>query len=242
MKNPNRIMFAGPSGIGKTTLAKFIESISGGDEPDWKFISGSVSDLLPDTKDESHKKMLSHDKKELYTQDFQILNLRKKLFSGSDCFVSDRSFLDSAAYFLYKQSDSIPQCEMDHFLELCKMCLCQYCDKLIVLNFTPYMVKNWFMENNDKRIMNKYFQAQISAIMSMILDNWGVKFADTSYYLNRGFFKSPKSMNYGGYQVGILESIYGSCDIILINEPGLDIREQIICKELGVDIVWPKEK
>lgn len=242
MKRPNRIMFAGPSGIGKTTLAKFIEGISGGDEPSWPFISGSVSDLLPNTKSETHKDMLSHDKKDLYTQDFQILNLRKKLFANSNSFVSDRSFLDSAAYFLYKQSSSIPQCEMDHFLELCNMCLCQYCDKLIILNFTPYMVKNWVMEDNHKRIINKYFQAQISAIILMILDNWRVKFSDSILTVSRGIFKLPKTLIHGGYQVGTLESIYGNCDIVLIHEPELEIRERIICKELGVNVVWPREK
>lgn len=241
MKKSNRIMFAGPSGIGKTTLAKFVESIGGGDEPIWNFISGSVSDLLPNTKTETHHDMLSHDKKELYAQDFQILNLRKKRFSNQESFVSDRSFLDSAAYFLYKQSDSIPQCEMDHFLELCKMCLCQYCDKLIILNFTPYLIKNWVMEDNGKRVLNKYFQAEISYIINLILDYWGVNF-NSIFTIGKGIFKSPNQLNNGGYKLGTLESLYGSCDILLINEPELDIRKQIIAKELGVKIVWPKEK
>lgn len=40
-----RIMFVGPSGIGKTTLAKFIETKYG-----IPFISDSMSDLMPDTK------------------------------------------------------------------------------------------------------------------------------------------------------------------------------------------------
>lgn len=237
MKKPNRIMFAGPSGIGKTTLARFVEGIGSGDEPNWPFISGSVSDLLPDTKSELHKDMLAHDKKELYIQDFQILNLRKKLFANSDCFVSDRSFLDSAAYFLYKQADTIPQCELDHFLELCKMCLCQYCDSLIILNFTPYMVKNWVMEDNNKRIMNKYFQAEISSIILMILDNWGVKFSNTITTGNLSLFKTETYM-YGGYRLGSLESIYGNLDILLIDEPVLDIRKHIISKYLGVKVVW----
>jgi len=241
MKKPNRIMFAGPSGIGKTTLAKFVEHIGGGDEPTWQFISGSVSDLLPNTKDELHKDMLSHDKKELYTQDFQILNLRKKLFANQDSFVSDRSFLDSAAYFLYKQADTIPQCEMDHFLELCKMCLCQYCDKLIVLNFTPYMVENWVMEDNKKRIMNKYFQAEISSIMLMVLENWGAVFSNQINVDSVNIFKSETYM-YGGYKLGNLETIYGDLDIVLINEPSLDIRERIVSKQLGVKMVWPKRK
>ena len=182
--------------------------------------------------------MLSHDKKELYAQDFQLLNLRKKLFANTDSFVSDRSFLDSAAYFLYKQADSIPQCEVDHFLELCKMCLCQYCDKLIILNFTPYMIRNWVMEDNHKRIMNKYFQAQISAIILMILDNFGVDFGNDIFTISRGILKSPKNLIHGGYQKGILNSIYGECDIILIHEPELSIREHIICKEIGVNMVW----
>ena len=234
-------MFAGPSGSGKTTLAKFIESIGGGDELLWPFISGSVSDLLPQTKNELHKDMLSHDKKELYTQDFQILNLRKKLFANQDSFVSDRSFLDSAAYFLYKQADTIPQCEMEHFLQLCKMCLCEYCDKLIVLNFTPYMVDHWVMEDNKKRIMNKYFQAEISSIMLMILENWGVYFSESITGGNLSFFKI-ETYRHGGYKLGTLESIYGNVDILLINEPVLEIRKHIISKQLGVNIVWPKEK
>lgn len=241
MKKPNRIMFAGPSGIGKTTLAKFVERIGSGDEPLWPFISGSVSDLLPQTKDELHKDMLSHDKRELYTQDFQILNLRKKLFANQDSFVSDRSFLDSAAYFLYKQADTIPQCEMEHFLQLCKMCLCEYCDKLIVLNFTPYMVDHWVMEDNKKRIMNKYFQAEISSIMLMVLENWGAVFSNQISVDSVNIFKSETYM-YGGYKLGNLETIYGDLDIVLINEPSLDIRERIISKQLGVKMVWPKEK
>lgn len=241
MKKSNRIMFAGPSGIGKTTLAKFVESIGGGDEPIWNFISGSVSDLLPNTKNETHHDMLSHDKKELYTQDFQILNLRKKLFANSDSFVSDRSFLDSAAYFLYKQSDSIPQCEMDHFLELCKMCLCQYCDKLIILNFTPYLIKNWVMEDNNKRVLNKYFQAEISYIIKLILDTWGVSFSNKIQTISKSVFGPSYPLIHGGYRFGILESIYGSCDILVIDEPELDIRKQIIAKELRVKIVWPKK-
>ena len=40
-----RIMFVGPSGIGKTTLAKYVAK-----REDLPFISGSMSDLLPATE------------------------------------------------------------------------------------------------------------------------------------------------------------------------------------------------
>lgn len=233
-----RIQFAGPSGVGKTTLAKYLEGVG-----DYPFISGSVSDLLPSTKNEPHKDMLAHNKEELYKQDFQILTLRRKLFARAEVYVSDRSFLDSAAYFLYKQSDTIPQCELENFLDLCKTCLCQTCDQLIVLNFTTYLVKHWVMEDNNKRILNKYFQAQISAIMLMILDNWGVKLNPSIGSLNMGIFKSPLYLNHGGYRTGILETIYGKVDILVIDEPELIVREKIISKYLNIDIVWPpKEK
>ena len=49
-----RIMFVGPSGIGKTTLAKYVAKR--GDLP---FISGSMSDLLPATEGVSHNEILS---------------------------------------------------------------------------------------------------------------------------------------------------------------------------------------
>lgn len=234
MKKPNRIMFAGPSGIGKTTLAKYVESLSSVDDPNWTFVSGSISDLL--NIQLTHKDILSHDKTELYLQDFQILNIRKKLYSNHSTFVSDRSFLDSAAYFTYKQSATLPQCEIDHFLELCKMSLCQYCDMLIVLNFTPYMVGNWVIEDNNKRILNKYFQAQISSIMNTILSVWEVdpvnKFWEAFKRILNGC--SVPFIDKDSYKKYKLNSIYGSCDILVINDPELDIRKAIINYELGV--------
>ena len=94
MANKFNILLAGPSGVGKTTVAKFLS-----EELGIKFISGSVSDLLPQTKEMTHAEMLARDSKDLYTEDFQLLNLRNKLFVDKDQYVSDRSYLDSAAYF-----------------------------------------------------------------------------------------------------------------------------------------------
>ena len=62
--------------------------------------------------------MLSKDPTKLYREDYQILNLRNMLFRDKHEFVSDRSYLDSIAYFLYKQSDKIPSCEIEHFISL----------------------------------------------------------------------------------------------------------------------------
>ena len=172
-----KVMFAGASGVGKTTLAKEVPGMVKFDvseyPPELEFISGSVSDLIPKTKDMSHKEMLERDSKDLLLEDFQVMNLRNKLFRDRDRFVTDRSYLDLAAYFYYKQAKNVPKCEMEHFFETCKMLLNQQCTHLILLDFTTAMVKEWVMEDNGKRIENNYFQFLISSIMDNVLNLWG---------------------------------------------------------------------
>jgi len=88
-----KIMFAGASGVGKTTLAKEVPGMIEFDVSEYPpvldFISGSVSDLIPKTKDMSHKEMLERDSKDLLMEDFQVMNLRNKMFRDRDRFVTD---------------------------------------------------------------------------------------------------------------------------------------------------------
>lgn len=160
-------MFVGPSGIGKTTLAKFIETQYG-----IPFISGSMSDLMPDTKEMHHAEFLHQECRELINKDYQLLNLRNKLFKDKETFVTDRSYVDLAAYFIYKQSTNIPECEVDAFLDICKDLTVQQCDLLIYLPLSMYNMKEWPMEDNKKRIINRYYQAQMSDIMGNLLTQW----------------------------------------------------------------------
>lgn len=226
----NKIMFAGPSGFGKTTLAKWIS-----EQYNIPFESGSVSDLIPQTKEVAHKDMLARDPKELYTEDFQILNLRNKLFFNKEQFISDRSYLDSAAYFLYKQGDKQPSCEVEHFMGLCSMLLTQQCDCLIFLNFIPELVSEWVTEDNNKRITSNYFQVEISSIMKTTLTLLGYKQSYHVSYLTKQVYKGilgkllPQriDLDYGA-EVGYINNLYGKTQVIIINEPNLQVRKDLL--------------
>ena len=231
MANKFNILLAGPSGVGKTTVAKFLS-----EELGIKFISGSVSDLLPQTKEMTHAEMLARDSKDLYTEDYQILNLRNKIFSKEEeSFVSDRSFLDSAAYFLYKQADKIPACEVEQFINLAKMATLQSINYLVLVEYTMDMFNNWVIENNNKRVISKYFQMEISRIMTMVLEIWGVEWDDVhrtirehedGNIIKKLFGKIINLEN--NVRIGEISNLYGTTKVIVIREANKELREKIL--------------
>lgn len=157
--------------MGKTTLAKWISETY-----QVPFISGSYSDLVPETAKMPHRDMISQDAKLIFLQDTQVLNLRRKAFDNFETMVSDRSYLDSAAYFINKLSHRIPQCETEQFIEICRELTCKQCDKVIFIPAGVNHLKNWTMEDNQKRSTNLYFHIEISQIIYWILiDLWGAE-------------------------------------------------------------------
>lgn len=164
-----RIMFVGPSGIGKTTLAKYVAK-----SQNIPFISGSMSDLLPATKDITHNELLSLGSKAMQSSDYQLLSLRNRLFRGKEEFVTDRSYADLAAYFWYKQSRTIPECELEHFIGCCRASMEDQCDLAIFLPLNLCNYSDWKMEDNKKRITNRFFQIQMSSLMGELLADWEI--------------------------------------------------------------------
>lgn len=155
-----KCMFLGPSGIGKTTLAHFIA-----DQLQIPFLSGSYSDLVPKTKEEPHAEMISKPSQVIYTQEHTLLNERNKLYKGLNNFVTDRSYIDSLAYFIFKISHKINYCETEAFETLVKELFSRDCTHLIIMQCTDRMIDTWDVQGNEKRVTNTYFQWQISNLM-----------------------------------------------------------------------------
>lgn len=170
-KSNLRVNFTGVSGVGKTTLAKWVSEEFG-----IPFVSGSYSDLIPDTKNMPHQDMINQDPQKIFMQDTQVLNLRNKKFQEYPAFVSDRSYLDSAAYMINKLSHRIKECDTESFLELCQALSGMQITHLIYIPFAKEYIKGWEMEDNHKRILNRYYQWEVSMIMTDILyDLWEFK-------------------------------------------------------------------
>lgn len=162
-----RVNLTGCSGIGKTTLAKAIEEKYG-----IPFISGSYSDLVPQTRCIPHSEMIQQDARTVFEQDVQVLNHRNKLFGSNYRLVSDRSYIDSAAYLIQKLSHRIPQCEVEDFIEKCRVLTLSQCPKVIYLPFTMSYFSHWKLEDNGKRIINPFYQAEITAIIDWLIDSY----------------------------------------------------------------------
>lgn len=164
-KRPIKIQLTGCSGVGKTTLAKYIAS-----EYDIPFISGSYSDLVPQTKDEKHVDMITKDPKLIYEQDHQVLNLRHKQLRNTFDFVTDRSYIDSIAYLINKLSIHLRSCDIEAFITTCEALLERECTHLVFVPFTTKFLDEWEIEDNKKRVLNSYYQFQISQLIYGILD------------------------------------------------------------------------
>ena len=215
-------MICGPSGIGKTTIAEYISRVYNID-----YVSGSISDLIPETKSIKHQDMLNRPGDTLLREDYKLINLRSKLFKDLEHYISDRSYVDSAAYFLYKQSTKIPTCEVEQFINLCKMLLNTQCDLLIFLSLLPEDVNNWVIENNGKRILNGYYQVQMSHIMSDILDYMGMNVEYYTSSISQGWFSKSIELS-RPVTVGNIRSAMGKTDILVIPDLNKENRLKTI--------------
>ena len=222
-----RINLTGCSGIGKTTLAKAISEIY-----DVPFISGSYSDLVPETRNIPHSEMIQQDAQTVFKQDVQVLNIRNKVFGEKERLVSDRSYIDSAAYMIQKLSHRLPTCDIEDFVEKCKILTLLQCPKVIYLPYTPQYFQEWEIEDNGKRVLNKLYQAEVTAIINYLID----------YYWNGTIVSILKATNEKAWYSNPVIEITGTFDgstelysqILVLNELDHENRLEIIDKFLAL--------
>lgn len=157
-------MIIGPSGIGKTTLAKKISEITG-----IPFISGSYSELVPSTKEVLHEDMIKKNPQTIIKEDNELFTKRCQLYQSNKDFVSDRSFIDNIAYFINKLSYQIDSVDTDAFIDSCIEATNRYATHLIFIPFRVEMMEEFKIEDNSKRILNPWYQLQISSIMTTVI-------------------------------------------------------------------------
>lgn len=158
-----KIAFIGASGTGKTTLAKWIS-----EELEIPFISGSVSDIVPSTKDMLHLEMMDQETQPLASRNLYIVRAREKSINDHNSLVTDRSPLDAVAYGIDQLSSKVDKGYLDHLLNNAKDAM-KGLDYLIFIPVTNQMVNNWEIEDNNKRVLNPWFQWKVSCIMNSIL-------------------------------------------------------------------------
>ena len=88
--------------------------------------------------------------------------------------VSDRSYGDLGGYFWYKEWRSLGECEMEDFLCECKSLMEDECDVGMLLGLNVDSYKDWWMEDNGKRIVKRLLEVEIWCVMGELVGNWEI--------------------------------------------------------------------
>jgi deoxyadenosine/deoxycytidine kinase len=159
-----RIYICGPSGTGKTTLATWIA-----DKYDLPFITTSTKPLWRKLGVRSHKELITQCQADKdFGLEFQhlVLNYRMEKLGNEKRFVTDRSPVDSLAYFLMQNADQCTEEETKEYIRRCNQ-LMAVGTKLINVQFTTDIK----LEDDGMRITNPYYQEYSSMVFKYILNN-----------------------------------------------------------------------
>ena len=140
--------------------------------------------------------------------------------------ISDRSYVDSAAYLIQKLSHRIPECDMEDFIEKCKILNLIQTTHLIFIEYTRSYWDRWKMEDNGKRVINRFYQEQVSEIMRNIIT---VHFGDITY---SDFIQGREHSNLHYTIKGVYKDEEFTTDVLFLQEIVHEARMDVICKFL----------
>jgi len=164
-----RIGICGPSGTGKTTLAKEIAKIL---NCEYKPLSATMileeMGLQMGTKGMGHRGLINKSSAEpdwgIHFQE-RLLESRRLALKGRNNVVIDRTPVDNLTYAMYECLHNVDEAWVEKFREACYSFYITF--DLII--FLPYTHNQPHIEDNGSRIPNIYFQELISGIFEQQL-------------------------------------------------------------------------
>jgi len=164
-----KIAFAGPSGLGKTTLAHLVADRLKIDHP-----STSAGDIFTredkfNLKDaygyegKGHQNVINMSAMDPeFGMTFQnvILNRRAEQIENINPVVLDRCPIDNVVYMLTQVAHNIHEASVKEFINKAQMAYMQL-THVIIIRYSPDIP---FIEDNDSRVPNRYFQQYISDV------------------------------------------------------------------------------
>lgn len=155
-----RVALTGASGVGKTTIANEIARIYG-----IPFMSSSMSDIVLDTKLKPQSELISN---ATQVNEVNLLSARAKMYAEHVNFVTDRSPIDSIAYYIHKLSTKVSISSIDVFRGMANKAL-ENITHLIYIDYDATMIQTWPIQDNGKRVKNSYFQWMMGMVIKGVL-------------------------------------------------------------------------
>lgn len=159
-----RLSFTGSSSTGKTTLALRLK-----EHPAFSSLTYVTADSRALLEQMGHQSMDRMTREE--TREFQLRYLQRKLCleSGIENYMTERSTVDVAAYWLVRDAFDLPVRDRDEYIERCKAHACKY-DLHIFLPFglIPFHFDGYRSENLE-------FHKQIDLQIRAFLSEWRVE-------------------------------------------------------------------
>lgn len=158
-----KIYICGPSGVGKTTLAKAIS-----EKYNIPFVSTSGKSLWAMFNINSHKELIDRTAADPmgFGMNYQIalLEQRTAAIDGYSQFVTDRSPIDNLVYFLAQVASHATEEQTKKYIDVCELSM-KRANKVIYIPFTREIL----LEDDGARIVNGYYQEYITSVFDLVI-------------------------------------------------------------------------
>lgn len=171
-----KIALAGPSGVGKTTICKFIST-----RYNLPYIENSAGKIIKQHereilekfgyRDAGHRHVINlsgrHPEFGKAFQDFVFMN-RRKIIVETPKFIIDRSPVDNLVYYFTQTSHNCTDKETEQFIAKVVELIDEHLDYLVYIPVTDQPS----VEDNGSRIPHLLFQKYISGVFDYVLTRY----------------------------------------------------------------------